>query len=407
MFNKAIFLLIIFLVGLCLPVITSATTISDLEQKRLEIMEQQNEAQMALDESNERLTLNRENQKEIQEDIKKIDLEIGDLAKQIDDKNEEIGELEGKINVEIIKINELEKELEKRDKIIRERLVSAQAGGWKVSHLEVILGAHSFADLVERSNIISQLVRFERNIFEEQEAVVKELEKAKQKLVRAQEAIIASREQLEALMAKSEEMKQQKEEVMKTLHMESQVMEEMIFTEEEEKQMLIDQEREINRLINFEIVKEQNKNSISSLGLGQLPEIAPGTLMNPAVGYVSSYYGKREGEFHYGIDIANASANVPIVAAADGIVTSSYYSSSYGNVVMVAHYINGEVITSLYAHMEYKTVSVGKTVSKGEKLGVMGNTGQSFGQHLHFELMKGPWRSDHANTFNPLPYLDF
>jgi murein DD-endopeptidase MepM/ murein hydrolase activator NlpD len=116
---------------------------------------------------------------------------------------------------------------------------------------------------------------------------------------------------------------------------------------------------------------------------------------------VSSTYGARDGEFHYGVDIAQSGGNVPIVAAADGVVSVAHYSESYGNVVYISHSINGQVYTTVYAHMTSYNVSAGQTVSKGQQIGIMGNTGDSHGQHLHFELYKGPWA--YHSAINPIP----
>ncbi|WP_143118238.1 M23 family metallopeptidase, partial [Shouchella clausii] len=65
----------------------------------------------------------------------------------------------------------------------------------------------------------------------------------------------------------------------------------------------------------------------------------------------------------------------PIVASASGTVIRSHYSSSYGNVVYISHNINGQVYTTLYAHMESRLVSAGQSVSKGQQIGTLGTTG--------------------------------
>lgn len=95
-------------------------------------------------------------------------------------------------------------------------------------------------------------------------------------------------------------------------------------------------------------------------------------------------------QMHYGIDIA-AQGNVSIQAAAAGKVVKSYYSASYGNVVFIAHQINGKLYTTVYAHMKDRTVQAGDQVQAGQLVGHMGNTGHSYGQHLHFELHNGEW----------------
>jgi murein DD-endopeptidase MepM/ murein hydrolase activator NlpD len=105
---------------------------------------------------------------------------------------------------------------------------------------------------------------------------------------------------------------------------------------------------------------------------------------------------------HYGVDIANSAAGVPIWAAADGVVIQSYYSSSYGNVVFIAHSVNGQTYTTVSAHMETRYVSSGAVVKKGQTIGIMGNTGDSSGKHLHFELHRGEWNGSKSNAINPV-----
>ncbi|WP_369900037.1 SH3 domain-containing protein [Bacillus manliponensis] len=122
--------------------------------------------------------------------------------------------------------------------------------------------------------------------------------------------------------------------------------------------------------------------------------------IKPAAGSYTSAFGMRGGHMHYGIDIA-ASGTVPVVAAASGEVTRSYYSTSYGNVVFVTHNIKGETYTTVYAHLRSRSVSVGQKVTQGQQVGIMGNTGQSSGQHLHFEVHKGEWNIQKSNAVNP------
>jgi murein DD-endopeptidase MepM/ murein hydrolase activator NlpD len=144
----------------------------------------------------------------------------------------------------------------------------------------------------------------------------------------------------------------------------------------------------------------------------QSPDATPtvtqdGNFMRPATGTLTSPYGSRWGSTHHGIDIGKngRSGDVPIVAAEAGTVITSTYSSSYGNMVMISHNVSGKVITTLYAHMENRLVTSGQRVSKGQKLGYMGNTGHSFGAHLHFEVHEGPWNGAKSNSVDPLRYI--
>ncbi|WP_347862397.1 M23 family metallopeptidase [Salimicrobium sp. PL1-032A] len=108
---------------------------------------------------------------------------------------------------------------------------------------------------------------------------------------------------------------------------------------------------------------------------------------------------------HEGIDVGGN--GVPIVASAAGQVFRSYHSSTYGNVVMITHSINGQVYTTVSAHMQNRQVEEGDWVDQGQQLGLMGNTGRSTGPHLHFELHRGSWTLDKRNAINPRNMINF
>ncbi|MFZ2583078.1 MAG: LysM peptidoglycan-binding domain-containing protein, partial [Trichococcus flocculiformis] len=104
-------------------------------------------------------------------------------------------------------------------------------------------------------------------------------------------------------------------------------------------------------------------------------------------------------EFHRGVDIAGSGT---ISAAQAGVVEVATYHYSYGNYVVINHgKINGVTIKTLYAHMQSGlSVSVGQTVSQGQKIGVMGTTGSSTGVHLHFEVQ------ENGAVVNPMNYIN-
>lgn len=148
------------------------------------------------------------------------------------------------------------------------------------------------------------------------------------------------------------------------------------------------------------IVQNQNQSQAKTAQ----PTSIPAVFKFPTQGRVSSTFDMRWEQMHYGIDIA-AQGNVSIQAAAAGKVVKSYYSASYGNVVFISHQINGKLYTTVYAHMKDRTVQAGDQVQTGQLVGHMGNTGHSYGQHLHFELHNGEWNFEKTNAVNPLPYL--
>ncbi|MBQ8741173.1 MAG: peptidoglycan DD-metalloendopeptidase family protein [Clostridia bacterium] len=108
---------------------------------------------------------------------------------------------------------------------------------------------------------------------------------------------------------------------------------------------------------------------------------------------VSSYYG--DGRNHKGVDIC-AKSGTSIYAVADGKVVYSGWKGNYGNCVIIEH---EDGMRTLYAHARQLCCSVGDTVSQGEVIALVGTTGQSTGNHLHFEVIVG------GRNMDPSPYI--
>lgn len=102
----------------------------------------------------------------------------------------------------------------------------------------------------------------------------------------------------------------------------------------------------------------------------------------PSIAVPTSHFGARRKRFHYGLDMGLASGQ-PIYAAFDGVVRVSVYNGSYGNLIVLRHH-NG--LETYYAHMSKRLAQVGDSVKAGETIGLCGNTGRSYGSHLHFEM---------------------
>jgi murein DD-endopeptidase MepM/ murein hydrolase activator NlpD len=102
----------------------------------------------------------------------------------------------------------------------------------------------------------------------------------------------------------------------------------------------------------------------------------------PFSGNVTSEFGWRKRRPHYGTDIDLETGDT-VMAAFDGMVRIAKLNRSYGNVVIIRHK-NG--LETVYAHLSKILVEAGQTIEAGQILGLGGNTGHSFGSHLHFEM---------------------
>ena len=116
--------------------------------------------------------------------------------------------------------------------------------------------------------------------------------------------------------------------------------------------------------------------------------------VNDAVRFTSGY-GMRWGRMHNGADFA-AARGTPIFATANGIVTHAGWLSGYGYLIKIEHDLG---IETRYAHLSRIRVKEGQRVSRGDRIGDMGNTGRSTGTHLHYEV-----RVD-GKAINPMTYI--
>jgi murein DD-endopeptidase MepM/ murein hydrolase activator NlpD len=377
--------------------------------------------------------------------------------KKIDAKNAEITQTKKEIEALKEEIKVLKERIAKRNEVLKERALSFQETGGDVNYLEVLFGSSSFGDLVDRVGAVATIAEADRDILKQHELDKKDLEE-KQKAVETKLASLeVAKAELLEIQKQQKQQKQEKDALVKKLKQQTEKHEHEKMGLEEEKANLAAQEKAIKSAISLEHQRlaeleaarkkaaaeakkraeqeaaqaaaqaasqasESKKQSTSSgysaksnsssapstsqpsSNVSSAPAVSSGTFTRPSAGYVSSTMGERWNKQHAGIDIA-ASGTVPVVAAADGVVSRSYFSSSYGNVIFVTHSIGGQQWTTVYAHMNSRLASEGAVVAKGQQIGTMGNTGHSFGQHLHFELHKGPWNYSKSNAVNPLDYI--
>lgn len=151
----------------------------------------------------------------------------------------------------------------------------------------------------------------------------------------------------------------------------------------------------------FVKVKGMDISTIAPVGLQQ-------KWIMPVKGRISSPYGYRihpilrKRKFHTGIDIA-APKNTPIKATQNGSVYKvipTSQSGGYGNYVELYHgKVNGKDVYSCYAHLNSIAISIGRVVNQGDIIGYVGSTGNSTGNHLHFEI------KENGRQINPLNYV--
>lgn len=110
---------------------------------------------------------------------------------------------------------------------------------------------------------------------------------------------------------------------------------------------------------------------------------------------LTSPFGIRWGRLHEGIDLAGP-VGTPVYATADGVVIEAGWRAGYGRLVRIQHDFGVE---TRYGHLNAIRVEVGQRVSRGERIGDMGNSGRSTGPHLHYEIRVG------GDVIDPMIYI--
>ncbi|MBR5114773.1 MAG: peptidoglycan DD-metalloendopeptidase family protein [Oscillospiraceae bacterium] len=317
-----------------------------------------------------------------------------------------------------------ERELEKREEeeavqmeLFRRRVRAIEEAG-TISYFSILFDAASFADLLSRIDDINEIMSYN-------EYVVKGLKDAQAATQAAREELAATRAEVDEARAQEEEKKheldiqlaemqvlmvtlEEQREQYELTYEENEKLEEELTEKITELQKEYDRQLEEERKRREEEERRKQQQGGSGSGSGSNSGsgiVSTGTYMwpvNDSRRCVTSPFGWRvhpilgTRRFHNGIDIGSW-YGCAIFAADSGTVTTSEWSDSYGNYVMIAH---GNGRYTLYAHMSSRACSVGQTVSKGDVIGYVGSTGLSNGNHCHFETWVNGSRVDPLGYFS-------
>ncbi|WML46041.1 peptidoglycan DD-metalloendopeptidase family protein [Neobacillus sp. PS3-40] len=395
---------------------SEAASVSSLKHEQNKIHSQRSGLNSTINEADKKITQIQGKQVDVKQEMKRIDLSIGDTNSKIREKEVKVSETKMQITKLQAEVKVIQERITKRNELLKDRVRNYQENGGMVNYIDVLMGSSSFSDFIDRANAVATIMEADQDILKQAEADKLELE-TKQALV--QKELVSLQGMLNDLVKMKQKLnfqKAEKDQLLGTLQAQEKKVQEDKMSLQEEEKILADQEAAIQKAIKLEqahqaeLARQRAAEAAAHAAHGggnggsadQAPDVSSGNFTRPAAGYISSGFGGRWGEFHYGVDIASHGSNVPIVAAADGVVIRSYYSSSYGNCIFLASSIDGQIYTTVYAHMETRLVGSGATVSKGQQIGIMGSTGESTGQHLHFELHRGPWTQDKRFAINPV-----
>ena len=385
MFIKStIIVILIFILTLSVNIMSAlATSQSDLSDINKKI----DDTEKKIDKVEQKLSTTMSQIQSLNAEIAEYENDIADLGAKIDTVNAQIDEAE-------IELQEAQEEQEHQQELLERRLVAMYKTG-TTTYLDVLLSSEDIVDFVNKYYYVSQMAECDKNLLTQIEASKVEIEETKVLLQ-------TSKEQLESL-------KQSKVETANSLK-NSQSMKQSYINElnDEEKALQdeLEQFEQDKKEIQAElerIARENNGGNAVIAGepsqAGYIFPVAGLNINNINRKYYPSYPG------HTGVDININVTGKKIVAVKDGtVVTSTALRNSNGNYRSYGEYVvidHHDGTMTLYAHMypNSRQVSKGQSVVQGQVLGTVGTTGNSTGNHLHFEVRIN------GRCVNPLPYL--
>lgn len=317
--------------------------------------------------------------------ITKLDTRMNELADNIYDLEQSVSAQKLAIEETKVSITEAQKEIDAQYEAMKLRIQYMYENG-EFSYLAMIFNSDSMEEMLNRAEYLGQITSYDREQLTKFEQAKADLDAKELKL----ENELAN---LEATLAEIEEEQNATEKLLAVKQEElSEHIHDIESTENDIQHMESDIETQKAIVAELEEIERKRKEQEALNALKKLTYDG-GTMTWPLPGYsrLSSYFGTRPNpfgqptqEYHSGIDVP-APKGTKIVAAYDGEVAWSYYSSNAGNWVGIDH---GDGIYTVYMHMSKRLVSEGDMVKKGDVIGLVGTTGRSTGNHLHFGVRK-------------------
>lgn len=367
-------LLACLMIALLIPINVSAKTLGDLKNEY-------NALEQALIDKQNEINNNQNEQGNTNNRIDEVYGEIADAEREIEELN--------------AKITELNLKIEEKDKQIKAVMKYYQVSNGESELLEYLFSASSITDFIYRATVTEQMSKYNSNLIDEMHRLIEESKKA-----------------IEDLHAKEDSLKKLQDELRSKLYLLQMEAENLADDEDS-----IEKDIEASKaIIQFYLDAGcDESDDISTCANEQLPvgtrfwrPVQSGLMTST---WYSDWWDYPGGSCrsHSGVDIA-ASEGTPVYSISDGKVVYAEWgwNGGYGNKVVVQHYINGQNYTSLYGHLSGINVNVGDIVSKDSVIGFVGNTGNSYGAHLHLNLCIGlnscvsRWQ-----TTDPGAYINF
>lgn len=396
---------IVLLTSMFSAIAVSATSESELKGQKQEIQNSIEEKKQNIQGIEKELSNTKDQRKEKELELAKLNIEIADLNSNIKSVEDDIDSKLKEIKDTEEEISETESKIEENYDILSDVIkisYEQQSGGY----LQLLLEATSISNFIRRLEILTSISKQNDEIINETTKLQEELEEKKTKLEEDKTEMQEKKNILVEEKSKVDKLAAEQQKKVDELIGIQNNLKEKIELNNEQIEALEKESANITNKINA-LTSSNNNNSNSgnnsSSGGGSNPSYQGGKFAwpVPSTHSISSSYGYRihpitgNKKLHAGIDIPGQAGDT-VIAAESGTVIVAEYSSSYGNYVVIDH---GGGLTTLYAHNTSLNVTAGQKVQRGQQVARVGTTGLSTGNHLHFEVRVN------GSPVDPMGYL--
>lgn len=354
----------------------------ELEKKKKDALNKIEDIKSDLDQVKKNIAQLEANKSNLKSYIARLDQEAASLSAQIQKLNEDIEAKKEEIVQAEKELDEAEQVADRQYEDMKLRIQYLYEAG-NPSYLEMLLTADSIGDFLNKSAYVKEVSEYDRKMMDEYIA-------QKEAVAAAKEVLESEEEELELMADAAEEQKETVDALIKKKTAEIQSYQAQIDSQNSNAAEFQEDLEEQEKLLN-QIEEQIAAAALANASMDDGDGGASGFVWPcPSSRRITSGFGPRSQPVpgastnHKGIDIG-ASHGSSIVAAAAGRVTTSTYSSSAGNYIVISH---GNGLSTVYMHCSALYVSVGDTVSAGQAIAAVGSTGFSTGPHLHFGVIK-------------------
>ena len=324
--------------------------------------------------------------------VAKLDASLAEIEQKIEELQAQIAAKEQELSDTQVELENAIAREEKKQETMTEHIRYIYETG-NVQMVELLLGAESFSDFLNRADFVEKVVSYENRMWLDFKATREYVELCKEQLELEKEILDETKAGVETEQKNLEELIEQKNQDI--LNYETDIGNKEKAIQEYEADIKAEEET----IAALEAAVEAEKRQILA-NSGKVLVYDNGVFKFPLASFtkVSDEYGMRihptlgVEQFHNGVDFA-APKGTAIYAAYDGIVVAASYSATMGNYVMIDH---GSGLYTIYMHASALYVQKDDVVSRGSTIAAVGSTGRSTGNHLHFSVRQNgtyvsPW----------------